>query len=111
MDINPAPKEYENKIQNLESELEKCRHTNIKLLESEALFRGLFDNMTSGCAIYKVLNDGSKGSDYIIRNFNKMSLKIENKTLSEVVGKSLYDLRPNIDEYGLIPAMRKVWKT
>ena len=28
-----------------------------------------------------------------------------------MVGKSLYDLRQNIDDYGLIPEFRKVWKT
>ena len=27
------------------------------------------------------------------------------------MGKSLYDLRPNIDGYGLIPILRKVWET
>ncbi len=111
MDGKKNLQDYDNKIKNPESELDKHRLSNIELLESEALFRGLFDNMPSGCSIYKVINDGSKGSDYIIRNFNKMSLKIENKTLSEVVGKSLSDLRPNIDEYGLISAMRKVWET
>ena len=82
-----------------------------KLEKSEALFRGLFDNMTSGSAIYKVINDGLKGSDYIIKGFNKASLKIEGKTIEQVIGKSLYDLRPNIDEFGLIPILKKVWET
>lgn len=78
---------------------------------NEALFHGLFDNMTSGSAIYMVLNEGRKGSDYIIRGFNKAALKIEGKSLSEVVGRSLFDLRPAIDDYGLIQVMQKVWET
>lgn len=82
-----------------------------KLIKNELLFRGLYDNMTSGSAIYEVINDGSKGSDYIVKNFNKKSLEIEGKTLNEVVGKSLFDLRPNIDDYGLIPLMKRVWET
>jgi PAS domain S-box-containing protein len=81
------------------------------LVASELLFKGLYDNMTSGSAIYEVMNDGSKGSDYIVKNFNKKSLELEGKTLEQVVGKSLYDLRPNIDDYGLIPVMKKVWET
>ena len=85
--------------------------TTESLTKSESLYRGLFDYMTSGSAIYEVMNDGSKGSDYIVKNFNRKSLEIEGKTLEEVLGKSLSDLRPNIDEYGLIPVMRKVWKT
>jgi len=81
------------------------------MTKSESLFRGLYDNMTSGSAIYKVINDGSKGSDFIIKSFNQKSLEIEGKTLDQVVGKSLFELRPNIDDYGLISVMRKVWET
>ncbi|SMD13278.1 ABC-type amino acid transport substrate-binding protein [Desulfocicer vacuolatum DSM 3385] len=83
----------------------------MELEKSEAVFRGLFNNMTSGSAIYEVKNDGLKGSDYIIKGFNKVSLELEGKTLEDVLGKSLFDLRPTIDEYGLIPAMKKVWET
>jgi len=82
-----------------------------RLSLSEGLFRGLFDNMTSGAAIYTVINDGSKGSDYIIKSFNKTSLEIEGKTLADVVGRSLFDLRPTIDNYGLIPVLKRVWET
>src|SRR5664280_824481 len=81
------------------------------LRESEGFLRGLFDNMPSGAAIYEVRGDGSRGSDYIIKDFNAASLRIEGKTMKEVVGKSLFDLRPAIDEYGLIPALQRVWQT
>lgn len=102
----------------LNSVIDEQNATNEKLIAnqhelelSEALFHGLFDNMTSGSAIYTVLHDGSKGSHYIVRSFNKASLRIEGKTLAEVTGKSLFDLRPAIDEYGLIQVMQEVWKT
>ncbi|MCM2284073.1 MAG: PAS domain S-box protein [Desulfobacula sp.] len=81
------------------------------LIEKEALFRGLFDHMTSGSAVYEVRNDGSKGTDYIIREFNRKSLEMEGKKPEEVMGRSLFDLRPNIDDFGLIPVMKKVWET
>jgi PAS domain S-box-containing protein len=87
------------------------KQTEEALIEKEALFRGLFEHMTSGSAVYEVRNDGSKGTDYIIRGFNRKSLELEGKNLDEVVGKSLFDLRPNIDDYGLIPVMKKVWET
>ena len=88
------------------------RKRNERLLaEKEALFRGLFDNMTSGSAVYEVRNDGSKGKDYIIRYFNQKGRELEGKKLEEVVGKSLFDLRPTIDDYGLIGAMKQVWET
>ena len=87
------------------------KKTEKSLTKSESLFRGLYNYMTSGSAIYEVINDGSKGSDYIVKKFNRKSLEIEGKTLDQVVGKSLYDLRPTIDDYGLIPVMKKVWET
>jgi diguanylate cyclase (GGDEF)-like protein/PAS domain S-box-containing protein/putative nucleotidyltransferase with HDIG domain len=74
-------------------------------------FQSLFDEISTGAAIYKVINDGEYGQDYIIQGFNKAALKGEGKELAEVIGKSLYDLRPNIDQYGLIPVFRSVWKT
>ncbi|MCF8139095.1 MAG: PAS domain S-box protein [Desulfotignum sp.] len=79
--------------------------------KSQALFKGLYDNMTSGSAVYNVINDGLKGSDYIVVEFNKKSLEIEGKQRHQVIGKTLLDLRPAIDDYGLIPVMRQVWKT
>ncbi len=81
------------------------------LQESEGLLRGLFDNMPNGMAVYHVKNDGSEGSDYIIKDFNRTSQEIEGMKREDVIGKSLYDIRPNIDEYGLIPIFKKVWET
>mgnify|MGYP006421494603 CR=1 FL=1 len=79
--------------------------------QAQKKYKALFDNMRSGAAIYEVLNDGKFGRDYIVKNFNKESLRIEGKTKEEVIGKSVYDLRPNIDEYGLINTFREVWKS
>lgn len=81
-----------------------------KALEiSEDFLRGLFENMPSGIAVYEVKNQGKKGQDYIIKEFNKTSQRMEGKSRREVIGKSLRDLRPNIDEYGLIGVFKKVW--
>jgi PAS domain S-box-containing protein len=78
---------------------------------SETQFHELYENMTSGCAIYSVTNDGATGADYIVSNFNRAALRMEGKTIDEVAGKSLRDLRPRIDDYGLIPVLREVWRT
>ncbi len=106
----------EQRIQELESRLRGKKSIDVpainkNLMDEEDLFHRLFDNMPSGSAIYEVINDGSKGSDYIIKGFNRKSLEIEGKILNQVLGKSLQDLRPNIDQYGLIPVMKKVWDT
>lgn len=80
-------------------------------MNSNALFRELFENMTSGCAIYEVLNDGIYGKDYIIKDFNLTSQRIEGMSHKDVVGKSLFDIRPTIDEFGLVEIFKNVWKT
>jgi PAS domain S-box-containing protein len=93
------------------TDITEIKQAEEELRTSQSLLYGLFDNIPDGAAIYQVLNQGEKGSDYIIKYFNKASLKIENQELSNVIGKSLLDLRPNIDQYGLIPIFKKVWKT
>ena len=82
-----------------------------ELFESEGLLRGLFDNMPNGISIYQVQNDGSNGSDYIFKELNLASQKMEGMKREDVIGKSLKDIRPKIDEYGLIPIFKKVWET
>ncbi len=81
------------------------------LAKSEDRFRGIFDTITSGVAIYEVKNNAASGRDYIIKDFNRTALELEGKKKEDVVGKSLSDLRPAIDDYGLIPVFRQVWKT
>ena len=106
----PSYKELEKRVKELEGELQKHNHGEPSLNMSEALFWDLFNNIPSGCAIYEVINDGSKGTDYIIKNFNKASLTIEGKPIDRVIGKTLYDLLPNLDDYDLVPVLKKVWK-
>ncbi|MDD3573952.1 MAG: PocR ligand-binding domain-containing protein [Methanospirillum sp.] len=81
------------------------------LLKSEALFKGIFNTMTSGGVIYSVQNDGSKGSDYIVTDFNPAGLNIEGISRDEIVGRPITTIRPEIDDFGLILAFQKVWKT
>ena len=81
------------------------------LLRSERRFKDFFEATKSGVAIYLVRNNGESGDDYIIQDFNSKALEMEGKSKDEVIGRSLRDLRPNIDIYGLIPIFRQVWQT
>ena len=71
----------------------------------------LLNTITSGVCVFRVMESGESGSDYIAVYFNDYALRHEGKTLEQVRGKSLKDLRPTIDEYGLIQVFRKVWET
>ncbi len=90
---------------------ESIQKAETALSESEERFRTLVETLNSGVAIYKVINKGKSGSDYIVQSFNKFALNHEGLSLKEVIGRSLEDIRPNIDKYGLIDVFRKVWET
>jgi len=93
------------------SDITRQKQAEEAIAKSEDRFRGIFDTITSGVAIYEVRNNGASGKDYIIKDFNRTALELEEKKKEDVVGKSLSDLRPAIDDYGLIPVFRQVWKT
>jgi len=92
-------------------DITKFRQAEEDIRQENARFQELVNTINSGVGIYKVINDGKSGKDYIIQDFNKAALKHEGLSKKEVVGRSLFDLRPNINEYGLIPVFREVWKT
>jgi len=98
-------------IQVISHNITSQKQAEVELKESEERFRELVDTVNSGVAIYKVINDGTTGSDYIIQEFNKFALQHEQVEKEQVIGKSLKDIRPNIDKFGLVDTFRKVWKT
>ena len=71
----------------------------------------LLDTINSGVAVYEVRNDGASGRDYIVIDFNRFALEHEGLVGEQVVGKNLLELRPTIDDFGLISVFRQVWKT
>jgi len=79
-----------------------------KLRESEDNFKNLFENMSSGVAIYKAVDNGK---DFIFTNFNKASEKIENIKREDVIGKSILKVFPGVKKFGLFEIFQRVWKT
>ncbi|MBE9469175.1 MAG: PAS domain S-box protein [Bacteroidetes bacterium] len=92
-------------------DISECKQAKNLFKVSESRFRELVNTINSGVAIYKVINDGKSGSDYIIEDFNKFALSHDDKLKENVIGKSLKDIRPNIDDFGIIDVFRKVWKS
>ena len=79
-----------------------------ELYESEKVFKVLIENISSGIAIYETPD---KGETFIIREMNKAGLRICEATRKEIIGKNLSDLFPNLEDFGFISALRRVWKT
>ena len=103
------------KTQELKNELSQRRRADMlskqiqdKLFESEARFRGMFEHMHSGAAIYEAVQNGS---EFIFKDFNPAAEKITRITKQEAVGQRLLDLFPHMDKSGLVAALRDVWQT
>ena len=79
-----------------------------KLSTSEKKFRNLFNNMSSGVAVYEAINDGQ---DFYFKDFNLAVEKIENITKEDLIGKSVLKIFPGIKEFGLFEIFQKVWRT
>ena len=86
------------------------KKTGTKLEHREALFRGLFNTMPNGSAIYRVTNSGESDRDYIIEDLNKTALLYENKQKEELIGRTLSDLNPTTYSDNLIQSIEEVWK-
>ncbi len=78
------------------------------LRKSEERYSAMFENMSSGAAVYESIEDGK---DFIFKSFNRSAEKITNISRDQVLGNQLLALFPNIDRTGLTDALRRVWKT
>lgn len=79
-----------------------------ELIQSDERYRALVDNMVSGVAIYEVVGDGE---DFIFVDLNKGAEKIEQQKREELIGRSIFEARPGVREFGLIDTFKKVIKT
>ena len=78
------------------------------LLESEKRFRELFNNMSSGVAVYEAIDDGK---DFIFKDINNTGEIIDDVKKEEIIGKSILEVFPGVVEFGLFGVLRKVWET
>ena len=76
--------------------------------ENESRFRNLFEVISSGVAIYDVIDDGH---DFIFKDINAAGERVNHVQRENIIGKSLYEFFPNVGEMGLDAAFRRVWLT
>jgi len=78
------------------------------LKEYQAKFRALFDNVSSGVAIYETRNEGE---DFVFVDFNPAAEEIEHIKKEELIGKSVAEVFPGVKEFGLLEVFQRVYKT
>jgi PAS domain S-box-containing protein/putative nucleotidyltransferase with HDIG domain len=74
----------------------------------EKMFRELFQNISSGVAIYEVKGDGD---DFIFKDINKAGEKIDKVKRKDIIGKSVLKLFPEIKNFGVYDVFKRVYKT
>ncbi|WP_321492355.1 PAS domain S-box protein [uncultured Desulfobacter sp.] len=78
------------------------------LQENESRYHELFNNIKSGVAIYTVVDNGK---DFIFKEFNKAGENLDGDRREALIGKSIFEVRPGIEEFGIIDVFRRVWQT
>jgi diguanylate cyclase (GGDEF)-like protein/PAS domain S-box-containing protein len=79
------------------------------LLANETRFRELFNNMSSGVAVYEAKD--LDASDFIFVDFNQAAERIEKIRKDQVIGRSLLEVFPGAREFGLLAVLQRVWQT
>jgi len=89
-------------------DITEIKQTEKSLQESEARFRNLFEVLSSGVAIYDVIDDGN---DFIFKDINSAGELIEHAQRQDIIGKSFHEFFPNVDETGIDATFKRVWLT
>ncbi len=73
---------------------------------SEERYRELINNMKSGVAVYRAIDNGS---DFIFEDINHGVELIENIKREDIIGKKITDVLPGMKSSGLFSVFCRVW--
>ena len=78
------------------------------LREGEEKYRGLFERMSSGVAVYRAIGDGE---DFVFVEFNHAAEEIEHLGRQSVIGKRVTEAFPGVKEFGIFSVFQRVLRT
>ncbi len=87
------------------SQLEKAKD---RIKESESRFRAVFENMSNGVTILEAIKNGK---DFIFKDFNKATERIDKITKQDAIGKSVLTVFPRFKDHGFFDIFTRVWET
>jgi len=67
----------------------------------------LFDNVSSGVAIYQARDDGK---DFVFTDFNRAAEEIEQVKKEDLIGRSVLEVFPGVKDFGLFEVFQRVWR-
>jgi PAS domain S-box-containing protein len=89
-------------------DITKVRKTEQALNESDSRYKALFENMIDGMAVYKAKDNGE---NFIFVDLNTAGEKISGVLKDDLIGQSVLDKFPGVEDCGLLKVFRDVWKT
>ena len=96
------------KVSELEQALQDRRVRDARSDSLDDLSRQIFYNIGQGVAVYEAVDNGR---DFVFKDINKSSERIERLRRDAVVGRSVQDVFPGVKEFGLFEVFQRVWKT
>ncbi len=94
--------------QELTAANKRLRQMQFELEFNNARYLGIFEQMSSGVIVCRAVG---QGEDFVITEFNNAAESIEGLHREAVLGQSISNLFPAIDEFGLAQVLRQVWLT
>ncbi|MBW2485400.1 MAG: PAS domain S-box protein [Deltaproteobacteria bacterium] len=88
--------------------IDALRKVEEALEKSEARYRELFNNMSSGVAVFQVRKEGT---EFVLIDFNRAAERIENIKKERILGRNFVEVMPSAEKYGLLETFRRVHKT
>lgn len=96
------------RVAELEEALEQARTREHELRQTETRYKALFEYMSNGVSVYRPVKDGT---DFLLVDVNRAAERMERISRQEVVGKSITEIFPTIEEFGLVDVMKTVLRT
>jgi signal transduction histidine kinase len=68
----------------------------------------LFQHLRSGIAVYSPVDDGA---DFVFVDFNPAAERIDDIDRDALIGRSVREMFPAVDDFGLLEVLQRVWYT
>ncbi|KKM91544.1 hypothetical protein LCGC14_1227520, partial [marine sediment metagenome] len=102
-------KKVELSIKRMNVELEqKIKERTKELIQSQKRYKELFNNMSSGVAVYEAIKNGE---DFVFKDFNLAGERIDSIRKEDILGKKVTEIFSGVKEFGLFQIFQRVWKT
>ncbi|MBN2238639.1 MAG: PAS domain S-box protein [Dehalococcoidales bacterium] len=78
------------------------------LQKNEERYQQLYEHMRSSLVVYEPVDNGE---DFVFREINEVTEKVEGISRDEVIGRKVTEVFPGIVDFGLLEVFKRVWQT